>query len=93
MPLSFRGVVTCGRFAIDDRFLLGPAVDEAANLLDLADGPFVWLAPTAYRSEHGFVDSEKAPWKKIAVLYDVPLKGGQRLQVRAVNPFAFAVDL
>jgi hypothetical protein len=92
-PLTYRGVVTCGMFAIDDRFLLGPAVDEAASLIEVADGPFVWIAPSADRDEHSFVDSELKPWKTIAVRHDVPLKGGQKLRRWVINPFAFAVDL
>lgn len=90
--LTYRGVVTCGMFAIDQRFLLGPAVDEAANLLNLADGPFVWLAPTARGLSNDIVEQDAVPWETIVVRYDVPLKGGQQLRTGVVNPFAFCAD-
>jgi hypothetical protein len=88
-PLTYRGVVTCGMFAIDRNFLLGPAVDEAASLLDLAEGPFVWLAPSARGLRRDISEVEGLPWRTIAYPYDVPLKGGQVLGTRVVNPFAF----
>lgn len=44
-PFAYRGCISCGAFAIEDDFLLGPAVDEAAELADLPDGAFVIIAP------------------------------------------------
>jgi hypothetical protein len=84
----YRGVVTSGRFTIQKNLLLGPAVDEAANLMDLADGPFVWLAPTARRLGH-FLVEESGEWSRLTVDYRIPLKGGQRLPTLALNPFTF----
>jgi hypothetical protein len=46
-PLTYRGYVSFGRFAIKGNFILGPAVDEAAGMERLADGAFVWLGPAA----------------------------------------------
>jgi hypothetical protein len=45
--LSYRGCISFGDFEVHDNFLIGPAVDEAASLLDLAQGAFVWLSPSA----------------------------------------------
>lgn len=87
--LVYRGVVTCGQFAIDRNFLLGPAVDEAASLIDLADGPFVWLAPSANQLPHAIRHLKDDPWQKMKLKYDVPLKGGQKLPTRVLNPLAF----
>jgi hypothetical protein len=84
--LSYRGAVSVGKFAIDETFLLGPAVDEAAELMDLADGPFVWLAPTAFQLG-SLGGSTGADWEKLALKYAVPLKEGRRLQSRVLNPF------
>jgi hypothetical protein len=83
---SYRGAVSVGKFAIDETFLLGPAVDEAAELMDLADGPFVWLAPTAFHLG-SFGGSTGVDWERLALKYAVPLKEGRRLQSRVLNPF------
>jgi hypothetical protein len=88
-PLLYRGVVTVGNFEIDENFLLGPAVDEAAELMDLADGPFVWLAPTADTLGHVIRETANDLWKEMAISFPVPLKGGRRLPTRVMNPWAF----
>jgi hypothetical protein len=86
-PLIYRGVVTVGRFAIDENFLLGPAVDEAAELMDLADGPFVWLAPSANRLKEVITDSNGPKWSEMVFEYRVPLKDGREIPTRVLNPF------
>lgn len=91
-PLTYRGVVTFGRFAIDENFLLGPAVDEAADLMDLADGPFVWLAPTALSLPHRLAEVNAVQWKTVAIPYSVPLKEGRTIRTRVVNPFAYSAN-
>jgi hypothetical protein len=48
VPLSFRGALAYGRFAMSDRFILGPAVDEAAVFHELAHGAMVGLTPSAF---------------------------------------------
>jgi hypothetical protein len=88
-PLLYRGVVTVGSFAIDETFLLGPAVDEAAELMDIADGPFVWLSPAANRLKHVIQEMPNDPWPEMVIQYKVPLKGGRRLPTRVLNPFFF----
>ena len=56
-PLAMRGCVTYGPHLVADTFFLGPAVDEAAEYAEIAQGAFVWLTPqaqrywTAYRSQ------------------------------------------
>ena len=84
--LVYRGAVTIGRFAIDENFILGPAVDEAAELMDMADGPFVWLTPLAHRPRYMAVDADGPAWKDIALEYEVPLKNGRVLPTRVMNP-------
>jgi hypothetical protein len=44
---AYRGCIAYGEFHMDDRFLVGEAVDEAAERMGAADGAFVWLAPSA----------------------------------------------
>jgi hypothetical protein len=36
-----------GTFEIDENFLIGPAVDEAAECMNIAEGAFVWLTRSA----------------------------------------------
>jgi hypothetical protein len=85
--LVYRGVVTVGRFAIDENFILGPAVDEAAELMDLADGAFVWLAPSAMRV--GKIEPDDDPeWSRMTFRYPVPLKDGRGIRTRVLSPFA-----
>lgn len=47
---AYRGCIAYGDFYLDDRFLVGEAVDEAAGGMDIADGAFVWLAESAKNS-------------------------------------------
>jgi hypothetical protein len=46
-PLAYRGAIAFGEYEISENFLLGPAVDEAASVHEIADGAFIWLAPSA----------------------------------------------
>lgn len=46
-PLIMRGCVTFGEHVCKGSFLAGPAVDEAAEHLNIAEGAFVWLHPSA----------------------------------------------
>lgn len=46
-PLVFRGCITYGKHFIENNFIAGPAVDEAAEYMNLAEGAFVWLHPSA----------------------------------------------
>ena len=87
-PLVFRGVVTVGQFLIDDTILIGPAVDEAAELMQMADGALVWLAPSAQRLAHLLVQSPD-PWSSMAIPHRVPFRDGRRIKTRVLNPYAF----
>ncbi len=44
-PLASRGCVTYGLFDMNDTFLIGPAIDRAAELHEMAQGAFIWVAP------------------------------------------------
>lgn len=45
--LTLRGCISYGEHLVRDNFIVGPAVDEAAEQQDLAEGAFVWLYPDA----------------------------------------------
>src|SRR5215510_8451920 len=49
-PLLLRGCIALGKFCVTHNFLVGPAVDEAAESYDVAQGAFVRLLPAAARA-------------------------------------------
>jgi hypothetical protein len=46
--LVYRGAVAFGEFFHDDRFVIGPAIDEAVEYENIPDAGIVWLAPSAH---------------------------------------------
>lgn len=51
--LVLRGCITYGEHISEGNFIVGPAVDEAAEHMNVAEGAFIWLLPSAairYRS-------------------------------------------
>lgn len=47
--LLLRGCISYGEHMADGNFIIGPAVDQAAEHMDIADGAFVWLLPSALK--------------------------------------------
>lgn len=90
--LAFRGCIAVGEFAVDgdERFIVGPAVDDAAQLHEQAEGAIVWLAPSAQRVMTPNLLASAAP--RPLFEYSVPLKGGSAYDTFAVSPFAHAVS-
>ncbi len=43
--LVMRGCISYGEFISDGNFIVGPAVDRAAEHMNIAEGAFVWLLP------------------------------------------------
>lgn len=84
-PLAYRGAIAVGSFSIDYPFIVGPAIDEAASLMELANGAFVWLAPSA-TTEDAIYESDKDDRQLLEMPWRVPLKGGALYQTRCVNP-------
>lgn len=78
-PLAYRGAISFGDFMVDEPFILGRAVDEAAEAERLAEGAFVWLCPSAL----AVVNEQPG----IGTLrYHVPMKGGQHFETLLVPP-------
>jgi hypothetical protein len=92
VPLVYRGVVAAGSLAVKkNTFLIGPAIDEAAELMQLADGAFVWLAASALEIEPP--NHRPHAWQSMAIDYEVPLKGGARLRTIALSPYVDTIEL
>lgn len=79
--LSYRGAISYGEYFIKRPFVIGPAVDEAASLMEAADAAIVWLTPSAlpHYQEH-FTDGAALPWS-------VPMKSGPNVETVAASPF------
>ncbi len=82
--LVYRGCISFGQFEMNGPFLLGPAVDEAASYMGLAEGAFVWLTPSALKMCIGVGNGNIAPYPFIP--YQVPLKGGSVYETWVVAP-------
>jgi hypothetical protein len=46
-PLPLRGCISFGRHLCESNFLVGPAVDQAAEYMNEPDGAFIWVLPRA----------------------------------------------
>src|SRR5690606_26287709 len=42
-PLAFRGTIAVGPYLVEPPFLIGECVDDSAEQMEHAEGPFVWL--------------------------------------------------
>jgi hypothetical protein len=85
-PLVYRGAVSAGAFVIDEEFLLGPAVDEAASEEKRAEGAFIWLAPSALSAFEKYAAQLGPVSPRIEYNYRVPMKGGHTYRTHVVNP-------
>lgn len=72
--LLFRGCLAAGEIKEEVDFLIGPAIDEAAERCEQADGPFFWLAPSALEVTQSYADTFPDRIEPtIMVPYSVPL--------------------
>lgn len=91
-PLAYRGAIAFGEFLIRGSFLIGPAVDEAAEAEKLAEGALVWFCPSALKrltNSLGFdLPGAARPGRDFPVKlpWAVPLKGGHRFETAVVRP-------
>jgi len=84
VPLAYRGAIAVGDYEVSPHFLIGRAIDEAADGYGLAQGAFVWLMPAA--REHVAQWLEPQPQNTHLVKFDVPLKGGDVFNTYTVSP-------
>jgi hypothetical protein len=91
--LVYRGSIAFGEFAIREQFLIGPAIDEAAEAEKLADGALIWFCPSATRAVER-ISPTNALNKDLRVVrdYPVPLKGGGCYRTQVVNPLLDRAD-
>ena len=80
----FRGCIAAGEFDVLRNFVVGPAVDEAAEWADEADGAFVWLRPDAVELYKMFGPIRAK--RHIVYPYEVPIKKAAPIRTAVVNP-------
>jgi hypothetical protein len=86
--LLLRGCVSAGYLAANDNFLIGPAIDEASEFFERADGPFIWLAPSAMEVSNRHSETFLERLTPFLMLpYRVPLKSGKRIETLAFSHF------
>lgn len=92
-PLLFRGCVAAGNIIEDSDFLIGPAVDEAAESFEKADGPFLWLTTSALDISHQYADTFHDRLEPIIMIpYRVPMNDGKRFNTHAFTYFSIGDD-
>jgi hypothetical protein len=87
--LTLRGVIAVDDFLMNEenekeRFVIGPAVDEVAELERMAEAAIVWMAPTALKA---WRITRRTTDQLCFLSHKVPLKGGGVYDTAAVNPY------
>ncbi len=54
IPLLLRGCISFGRHLCENNFLIGPAVDQAAEYMNEPEGAFIWVLPQAAERHRKF---------------------------------------
>jgi len=92
-PLLFRGCLAAGEMKEDVDFLIGPAVDEAAERFELSDGPFLWMAPSALDISDRFRETYLDRIEPIVMsTYAVPMNDGTSFDTKAFTYYALTQE-
>lgn len=86
LGLPLRGCIAAGDFDVARNFVIGPAVDEAAEWADEADGAFVWLRPDALALYRRIVPARGVSRRHLVYPYEVPIKSSGRIRTGVINP-------
>jgi hypothetical protein len=54
VPLPLRGCISFGRHLCEGNFLIGPAVDQAAEYMNEPEGAFIWVLPAVAERHNDF---------------------------------------
>jgi hypothetical protein len=86
--LLFRGCMAAGEMKEEVDFLIGPAVDEAAERFEKADGPFLWMAPSALDINQRYAETYHDRLEPVIMLpYTVPLNDGSDIKTYTFTYF------
>ncbi len=86
VPLAYRGAISFGDLASSDRFLVGPAIDEASTMERQSEGAFIVLCPSA----HEIADQRPSRFPLVRN-YPTPTKTGMR-RYHLINPTCYTID-
>jgi hypothetical protein len=92
LALAYRGCITCGEFAADGEFYLGPAVYEAAENMEAIEAALVWYGPSGERRLTKSHDLIHELYSRFFLRHPVPVKGGQSYETWVVSPFGNTED-
>ena len=80
MPLPLRGCVSFGPHLCDGTFLIGPAVDQAAEYMNEPEGAFIWVLPGVAERHRSFrarsLDLMALPNEMIMAAHEIAAKRG-----------------
>jgi hypothetical protein len=92
--LLFRGCMAAGEMKEEVDSLIGPAVDEAAERFEKADGPFLWMAPSALDISQRYADTYMDRIEPVIMLpYTVPLNDGSEIKTSTFSYFTLGHDI
>lgn len=83
--IALRGCISYGEHLVIDNFIVGPAVDQAADYYETAEGALVWLLPSA-GVHTNCADLLLHDIGSLYLQHKMPLKSGGRLETLVVNP-------
>ncbi len=90
LPMAYRGCISYGEYEMTDPFILGDAVNDAAEHYELAEAAAVWLTPKALDQWADYREFAHAGVAKSLCDYRVPLKSGGAFSTVVANPFGQA---
>jgi hypothetical protein len=87
LPMAYRGAISFGEYEMAPPFILGPAVNDAAEHYELGEVSAVWLTPTALDVWHETAAHTPEVSTKNLRSYPVPLKSGASFHTMVTNPY------
>lgn len=91
-PLVLRGCVAYGNYVVSENFIIGPAVDAAAEYMDSAEGAFIWYLPPVSEMLEEYCDLDnrddliKQVFASYFPVYEVPIKEKHFIRTRVISP-------
>jgi hypothetical protein len=87
MPIAYRGCISFGDYEMDERFIIGKAVNDAAEHYELADAALVWLTPSALEVWNSTASVRRqGEWNRFHP-HSVPLRDGRVFDTLVMSPF------
>jgi hypothetical protein len=97
MPLPLRGCISFGHHLCEGNFVIGPAVDQAAEYMNEPDGAFIWALPAVADRHNAFrtraLELINLPKESVMAAHAILLKRGVKGMARLFkNPEAGSDD-